>query len=138
MTVDDVLPLPIPLDTFRGYDDENLIEVRTPFAEFTLFFVPREELIPAGVARGRCWTADELTRYLTLKTRTPEVARALITAKMAFDASLDEVIDDVVQPIAVAAPPPPAPAQDDFMAGTPPSTNPSLAWRSAPWAKRRA
>jgi hypothetical protein len=68
------------------------LEVRVPWAPATLWFVPTEAdaevLARQGIARGRCWTADELRTLLAIPGITKAQARQIAETKLAFEGDL--------------------------------------------------
>ena len=85
--------LGMPLDRFMR--EGHLLEVRVPWLEVTLWFVPEERdaaaLERTGTGRGRVWTASELIRLMAIPDRTPEVVETITRAKLAVDGDLVEV-----------------------------------------------
>ena len=84
----------MPLDQFAR--DGQLLEVRVPWLDVTLWFVPEERDAEAlgrdGVSRGRVWTATELMDVMALSGRTREALRTITFAKLTFDGDIDAVI----------------------------------------------
>jgi len=68
------------------------LEVRIPWVDVTLWFVPDERdaeaLGPEGVTRGRVWTARELIALMALPDRTPEIVQGVALAKRAIDGDI--------------------------------------------------
>ena len=85
--------LAMPLDQFMR--EGQLLEVRVPWLEVTLWFVPEERdaaaLERSGTRRGRVWTASELIRLMAIPDRTQEVVEMITRAKLAIDGDLVEV-----------------------------------------------
>ena len=85
--------LGMPLDRFMR--EGQLLEVRVPWLEVTLWFVPEERdaaaLERSGTRRGRVWTASELIRLMAIPDRTQEVVETITRAKLAVDGDLVEV-----------------------------------------------
>lgn len=85
--------LAMSLDRFVR--EGQLVEVRVPWLEITLWFVPEERdaemLGREGVKRGRVWTARELLAVMTLPARTPATVRTLALAKVELDSDLVDV-----------------------------------------------
>ena len=85
--------LTMPLDQFMR--EGQLLEVRVPWLEVTLWFVPEERdaaaLERSGTRRGRVWTATELIRLMAMPDRTQEVVEMITRAKLAVHGDLVEV-----------------------------------------------
>jgi len=85
--------LAMPLDRFAR--EGQLQEVRIPWLDVTLWFVPAERDAEAlgreGVSRGRIWTARELIALMALPDRTPEIVQSLALAKQAVGGDIVEV-----------------------------------------------
>jgi hypothetical protein len=85
--------LAMPLDRF--VHEGQLVEVRVPWLEVTLWFVPEERdadmLGREGVDRGRVWTARELMAAMALQGRTPPTVLGLARAKYTIDGALVDV-----------------------------------------------
>ena len=83
----------MPLDRFARED--QLLEVRIPWLDVTVWFVPEERDAEAlgheGVSRGRIWTARELIALMALPDPTPEIVQRLTLAKRAVDGDIVEV-----------------------------------------------
>jgi hypothetical protein len=64
------------------------IEVKVPWLDATLWWVPDERhaeaLVAEGVSRGRVWTATELLDLMSVDGLTPEHVRAVALAKAEF------------------------------------------------------
>ncbi len=75
--------------------DKQLLEVRVPWLEVTLWFVPEERdaeaLIRDGVSRGRVWTATELMDLMAISGLTREALRTIALAKLTFDGDIAAV-----------------------------------------------
>ena len=86
--------LAMPLDVFAR--DGQLLEVRVPWLDVTLWFAPEERdaeaLVRDGVSRGRVWTATELMDVMAISGRTQEALRTIALAKVTFDGDITEVI----------------------------------------------
>ena len=87
-----LLSMPLP----RFAQEGCLLEVRVPWLEVTLWFVPgqadAEALLRDGVAhRGQIWTARELEDLLSVPGLTPEHAQTLAFAKLEFSGTVVEV-----------------------------------------------
>jgi hypothetical protein len=82
-----------PLDRF--VHEGQLVEIRVPWLEVTLWFVPEERdadmLGREGVDRGRVWTARELMAAMALQGRTPPTVLGLARAKYTIDGALVDV-----------------------------------------------
>jgi len=82
----------MPLDQFAR--EGQLLEVRVPWLDVTVWFVPEERdaamLGHEGIGRGRVWTARELATLMALPDRTRSVVRALTHAKCAVDGDIVE------------------------------------------------
>jgi hypothetical protein len=85
--------LAIPLDEFAA--NGELLEVRVPWLDVTLWFVPEERdaeaLVRDGVNRGRVWTATELMAVMAIGGRTSEALRPIALAKLTFDGDIAAV-----------------------------------------------
>ena len=85
--------LAMPLDQFMR--EGQLLEVRVPWLEVTLWFVPEERDAAAleriGTGRGRVWTASELMWLMAIPDRTQEVVETITRAKLVLDGDLVEV-----------------------------------------------
>jgi hypothetical protein len=85
--------LGMPLDRYARMGAP--IEVRVPWLDVTLWFVPDERDAVAlgreGVGRGRVWTARELMDLMTLSDLTLETVRTLALAKCVIDGDIVEV-----------------------------------------------
>jgi hypothetical protein len=85
--------LAMPLDRFMR--EGQLLEVRVPWLDVTLWFVPEEADAGAiertGTGRGRVWTASELIELMAMPNRTAEVVEMITRAKLAVDGDLVEV-----------------------------------------------
>jgi hypothetical protein len=85
--------LAMPLDEFAG--NQKLLEVRVPWLDVTLWFVPKERdaeaLVRDGVSRGRVWTARELMDVMAIGEWTCEALRTIAVAKLAFDGDIAAV-----------------------------------------------
>lgn len=85
--------LAMPLDRFGC--EHHFMEIRVPWLEVTLWFVPEERdadlLGREGVHRGRVWTARELIALMALPDRIPATVRSLARAKLAIDGDLVDV-----------------------------------------------
>jgi hypothetical protein len=85
--------LAMPLDRFER--EGQCLEVRVPWLDVTLWFVPEERdataIARTGASRGRVWTASELARLMTLPSRTPVIVGAITRAKLAVDGDVIEV-----------------------------------------------
>ncbi len=93
--------LSMPLDVFAR--DGQLLEVRVPGVEVTLWFVPREadaeHLVREGVSRGRVWTALELMELLSRGNLQPEHLTAVALAKVEFGGDVLEALPLVDAPL---------------------------------------
>jgi hypothetical protein len=82
----------MPLDRFAR--DGQLLEVRVPWLDVTVWFVPEERdaagLGRQGISRGRVWTARELSTLMALQDRTPSVVQNLAHAKCVVDGNIVE------------------------------------------------
>lgn len=82
--------LAMPLDRFAR--DGQLLEVRVPWLDVTLWFVPEEReaeaLVRDGVSRGRVWTAPELMDVMAISKRTSEALQTIALAKLALDGDI--------------------------------------------------
>ncbi len=71
------------------------IEVRVPWLDVTLWWVPTADhidpLLRRGVHRGRIWTARELSDLMKIRQGCGEVARTLARIKLTFGAELVSV-----------------------------------------------
>ena len=78
------------LDQFSR--EGRVIEVRVPWLDMTLWFVPTldyiDRLLTRGVHRGRIWTAGELTDLMKVGLGCREAARTLGRIKVDFGAEL--------------------------------------------------
>jgi hypothetical protein len=87
----------MPIDEFAR--NGKLLEVRVPWFDVTLWFVPDERdaeaLIRDGVSRGRVWTATELLDVMAIGERISEALWAIALAKLSFDADIATVIPAV-------------------------------------------
>jgi hypothetical protein len=85
--------LSMPLDRFAR--EGQLVEVRVPWLDVTLWFVPEgrdaETLGRQGVNRGRVWTARELRGVLAIAGRTREALRTIALAKLTVNGDVTEV-----------------------------------------------
>ena len=85
--------LAMPLDRFAL--EGQLLEVRVPWLDVTLWVVPEERdaetLGREGVSRGRVWTARELMGVLTCAARTRETWRTVMLAKLTVEGDVAEV-----------------------------------------------
>jgi hypothetical protein len=83
----------IPLDQYAR--DGEPLEIRVPWCEETLWFVPidrdAERLGEDGVSRGRIWTGAELGQLMALPGLTPAVVETLGRVKVAVDGDIAEV-----------------------------------------------
>jgi hypothetical protein len=90
----------MPLDVFAR--DGQLLEVRLPDLEVTLWFVPNQtdakHLVLEGISRGRVWTALELMELLSRTDLRPEHVRAVALAKLKFEGDVLEVLQLVDDP----------------------------------------
>jgi hypothetical protein len=88
--------LAMPLDQFAR--EGQLLEVRVPWLDVTVWFVPEERDAEAlgreGVPRGRVWTATELMGVMALPGRTAETVQGLALAKRAIDGDIVDVRPD--------------------------------------------
>jgi hypothetical protein len=86
--------LAVPLDRFAC--DGQLLEIRVPWLDVTLWFAPEERdadaLFRGGVSRGRVWTTMELMDVVGISARTREALRTIALAKHAFDGDIAAVI----------------------------------------------
>jgi TubC N-terminal docking domain len=84
------------LDEFAGGD--RAIEIRVPWFDETLWFVPRVEhaevLVREGVARGRVWTAGELIDLASVDGVTPADIERIGRLKATFGAQIVSVSPD--------------------------------------------
>jgi hypothetical protein len=84
--------LAMSLDHFAR--ESQLLEVRVPWLDVTVWFVPEEQdaevLGREGIGRGRVWTARELATLMALRDRTPSVVRALAHTKCMVDGDIIE------------------------------------------------
>jgi len=75
--------------------ERRAIEVRVPWLDVTLWWVPTPDhidpLVKRGVHRGRIWTASELSDLLRIRRGCREVARTLAHIKLMFGAELVSV-----------------------------------------------
>jgi hypothetical protein len=87
------LLIAMPLDVFAR--DGQWLEVRVPWVEVTLWFVPEERdaetLGGEGVHRGRVWTARELIGVMAITSRR-EALPSITLAKLTFDGDIAEAI----------------------------------------------
>jgi ubiquinone biosynthesis protein UbiJ len=85
--------LAMPLDRFAR--EGQCLEVRVPWLDVTLWFVPAERdaaaIARTGGSRGRVWTANELAALMALPDRTPATVEAIARAKLAVDGDIAEV-----------------------------------------------
>jgi hypothetical protein len=85
-----LLLLDMPLEDFQARG--ALLEVRVPWLDVTLWFVPTADdvhrLAGEGVHRGRIWTACELMQLLTIPDRTPAAVSTITHAKLAMDGDI--------------------------------------------------
>ncbi len=85
--------LAMPLDQFAR--EGQLLEVRVPWLDVMLWFVPAEReaeaLAREGVSRGQVWTARELSALMALPDRKLEIVQGLALAKRAVDGDIVEV-----------------------------------------------
>jgi hypothetical protein len=85
--------LAMPLDQFAR--EGQLVEVRVPWLDVTLWFAPEERdaetLGREGVNRGRVWTAKELRAVLVIAGRTREALRTIALAKLTVNGDVTEV-----------------------------------------------
>jgi hypothetical protein len=85
--------LAMPLDRFAR--DGQCLEIRVPWLDVTLWFVPEERdaaaIARTGAGRGRVWTASELMMLMTLPDRTSAIVRRLALAKIEVDGELSDV-----------------------------------------------
>ena len=85
--------LAMPLDRFMR--EGQFLEVRVPWLDVTLWFVPEERdaaaLERSGARRGGVWTASELVALMAVPDRTLEVVEMIARAKLAVDGDLVEV-----------------------------------------------
>jgi hypothetical protein len=85
--------LAMPLDRFER--EGQCLDVRVPWLDVTLWFVPEERdataIARTGASRGRVWTASELARLMALPGRTPVIVEAIARAKLAVDGDVLEV-----------------------------------------------
>lgn len=83
----------MPLDRFAR--EGHCLEVRVPWLDVTLWFVPEERDAAAigrtGTSRGRVWTASELMALMALPDRTPAIVETVARAKLAVDGDIVEV-----------------------------------------------
>ena len=75
----------MPLDRFeRG---GQCLEIRVPWLDVTLWFVPAERdaaaIARTGASRGRVWTASELAALMVLPERTPTIVEAMALLRTA-------------------------------------------------------
>ncbi len=86
--------LAMPLDQFAR--EGSLLEVRVPWLDVTLWFVPEERnadaLVREDVSRGRVWTATEVMDVMAISERTSEALRTIALAKLTFDGDIAAVI----------------------------------------------
>jgi len=87
-SVAEALPfLAMTLEEFQARG--ALLEVRVPWLEVTLWFVPTDDdvdlLMAGGMRRGRIWTASELMQLLAIAGGTPETVSTITHAKLATD-----------------------------------------------------
>ncbi len=84
----------MPLDRFAR--EGQCLEVRVPWLDVTLWFVPEERDAEAlrrdGVSQGRVWTAAELMDVMAISKRTSEALRTIALAKLTFDGDIAAVI----------------------------------------------
>jgi hypothetical protein len=85
--------LAMPLDQFAR--DGQSLEVRVPWLDVTLWFVPEERdaeaLVRDGVSRGRVWTAGELMDVMAISGRTRWALRTIALAKLTFGGDIAAV-----------------------------------------------
>jgi hypothetical protein len=85
--------LAMPLDQFAR--EGHLLDVRVPWLDVTVWFVPEERDAEAlgreGVSRGRIWTAEELSALMALPDRAPEIVQRLALVKRELDGDIVEV-----------------------------------------------
>lgn len=83
----------MPLDQFAR--EGQLSEVRVPWLDVTLWFVPDERDTEAldgeGVERGRVWTARELMEVMALPDLVSDTVRTIAIAKMTFEGDIVKV-----------------------------------------------
>jgi hypothetical protein len=84
--------LAMPLDHFAR--DGQLLEIRVPWLDVTVWFVPEERDAAAlgreGIGRGRVWTARELATLMALPDRTPSIVQTLAHTKCAVEGDIIE------------------------------------------------
>lgn len=85
--------LGLPLSRFA--QEGCPLEVRVPWLDVTLWFVPTaadaEALAQEGVSRGRIWTARELTDLLAIPGLAKEDAKTIACTKLEFNGTVVEV-----------------------------------------------
>lgn len=85
--------LGMPLDRFAL--EGAPMEVKVPWLDVTLWFVPTEvaaeALAQEGIGRGRIWTAHELADLLSLSGLTKEQAWTIARVKLEFLGEITEV-----------------------------------------------
>jgi len=85
--------LALPLDRFARQG--QCLEVRIPWLEVTLWFVPEERdaaaIARTGTSRGRVWTASELAALMALPERAPATVETITRAKLGLDGDIVEV-----------------------------------------------
>jgi hypothetical protein len=85
--------LAMPLDRFAR--EGQCLEVRVPWLDVTLWFVPEERDAAAvartSASRGRVWTASELAALMALPDRAPATVEAIARAKLEVDGDIVEV-----------------------------------------------
>ena len=73
----------------------SIIEIRVPYLDVTLFFVPSEREVPAlqreSISRGRIWTTNELLDLLSIGSLTPESVAHVARAKVAINGDVVEI-----------------------------------------------
>jgi hypothetical protein len=83
----------MPLSRFAR--EGQCLEVRVPWLEVTLWFVPEERdaagIERTGASRGRVWTASELMALMALPDRTPAIVETITHSKLALDGDIVEV-----------------------------------------------
>src|SRR5262245_34354979 len=98
------------LSDFR--QEGSIIEIRVPYLDVTLFFVPTERevflLQNEGISRGRIWTTDELLDVLSIGSMTRDQVAQVARAKAALAGDVVNVIrrevseESVVSPASIA------------------------------------
>ena len=93
VVIDPTKILAMPLDRFER--DGQCLEIRVPWLDVTLWFVPEERdagaIARIGASRGRVWTARELAALMALPDRAPATVRSLALAKIEVDGELADV-----------------------------------------------